>query len=715
MVAELTPGWATSSLDTDFLPSPARDGPPRVGIEHEFAVFVDGEQRRFTELIHELGVDGFAVHPTDPDFYFTPIGSSIMADGAVAEVATPPIEVTPGFTAELDRWVGRSTDLLHDALSDDMTTEGGSTHISVSVSGRRNDRLALVYARTFAAALMLLMDRPESPGMLVRPRPGRTEFCGEYLTGPALRVAAGFAAVSVVALERALVEDGPLPPLLDVELEPGRRRYGWYVDRAAFGVDLYADGRQARLRLADGSTIGAGEYLANAWRFCATTSKDMLDAAEYSEIDRVVSGRTPIPVEDPGRALLPSANGLPAPHPMASVMRYRRHNGFTVAPKLATWDWVGLEVTGDMGMALAVIPLDSLESFGSSLEAGSLDESITTAMRANGDGPVFKHHSQAESPGLFSSAEVGPALLPEDRYGIGPGPATLARPGKLMPPASTSTGTGLVAAVMALFLAIMTLVPLARATAFQADEPDPRTHIESIDGVVDTSGQLWLRVVFSEPWSNGLPPRDLFSAFFGLDVDVGTGPSINFGWQIHDAAEQTYGSDLNGDPPRMFVLEDGSIMIATGFATFPGPIRVGFDTGSWVDQDTTEAVFENGLFTIEVNTLVSEDPLSYFGYPVFDLQAGETLSVPETTTTTTSTTTTTLAVAPPTSSALSVTTTTVGSTTTEPDSSTNREPSWFWIIGGGLLLLAGGWWLYNRPDGAPVPIYFEKGNPAAAR
>lgn len=712
MVTELTPGWATSGPDPRFLPAPARDGPRRVGVEHEFAVFVAGEQRRFTELIHELGVDGFAIHPTDPDFYFTPIGSSIMADGAVAEVATPPIEVAPGFTAELDRWVGRSTDLLHAALSDDMTTEGGSTHISVGIYGKRNDRLALVYARTFAAALMLLMDRPGSPGMLVRPRPGRTELCGEYLTGPALRVAAGFATVSVVALERALAEDGLLPPLLDVELEPGRRRYGWYVDRAAFGVDLYADGRQTQLRLADGSTISADEYLANAWRFCAATAKELLDATEYAEIDRVVYGKTSIPLEEPGRALLPSASGSPHPHPMASVMRSWRHNGFSVVPKLATWDWVGLEVVGDQGTALAVIPLESLEVFGSSLETGKLDECLATAMRTNGDGPVFRHHNQAESPGLYSAAEVGPALLPEDRYGIGPGPATLARPGKVMPPASTSSGTGLAAAVMALFLAIMMLVPLARAVAYQADQPDLRTHISSINGVVDDSGQLWLRVVFSEPWSSGLPPRDLYSAFFGLNVDAGTGPSINFGWQIHDAVEQAYGLDANGDPPTMFILEDGSIVIATGMSGFPGPIRIAFDTGSWVDQDTTEAVFENGQFTIEVSTLVTEDPLSYFGYPVFDLQTGEVLSVPETTTTTT---TTTVAVAPPTSSEVSVTTTTVDSVTAEPGSSTNRDPSWIWIIGGGLLLLGGGWWLYNRPDGTPVPIQFEKGNPAVAR
>ena len=47
-------------------------------------------------------------------------------------------------------------------------------------------RYARLYTETFAAALMLLMNRDDSPGLLVRPRPGRAELCGEFTGSQAL-------------------------------------------------------------------------------------------------------------------------------------------------------------------------------------------------------------------------------------------------------------------------------------------------------------------------------------------------------------------------------------------------------------------------------------------------------------------------------------------------------------------------------------------------
>src|SRR5262249_58583220 len=56
-----------------------------------------------------------------------------------------------------------------------------------------------------------------------------------------------------------------LPPRLDIRLAPAVHRYGWYVDREAFGTDLHAAGRRALLPRAACGTICAQSHLELAW------------------------------------------------------------------------------------------------------------------------------------------------------------------------------------------------------------------------------------------------------------------------------------------------------------------------------------------------------------------------------------------------------------------------------------------------------------------
>jgi hypothetical protein len=121
---------------------------------------------------------------------------------------------------------------------------------------------------------MLLVDRVDSPGLIIRPRPGRLELCGEFVDGPWLRAAAVYAAASVLACHQAVRGDrslAALPAQLEVGTRPASTRAGWWVDHTAFGTDLLHGGRSTRLRRCDGRRIRAQAQLEAAWS-CARTA-----------------------------------------------------------------------------------------------------------------------------------------------------------------------------------------------------------------------------------------------------------------------------------------------------------------------------------------------------------------------------------------------------------------------------------------------------------
>ena len=231
---------------------------PRVGIEHEFEVTLHGKPIDFRRLLPQLLVGQVRADPADPLATRMPWGV-ITADGLEAEIATAPIEVTPGFVARAVDATIEAGRALREACPADHRLIGFSTHISVSWTVRRDDRLARTWASVFAPVLMLMLDQPTSPGLVVRPRPGRLELCGEYASGDQLAAALAFAAASVRAIQRI-----PRRELrkwfVDMSMQPSLDRYGWYIDRTSFsGSDLYRLGRSTPLQRA-GAIITAGQH-----------------------------------------------------------------------------------------------------------------------------------------------------------------------------------------------------------------------------------------------------------------------------------------------------------------------------------------------------------------------------------------------------------------------------------------------------------------------
>jgi hypothetical protein len=353
-----------------------------VGFEQEFIVSTrDLEPVDFRRVLPQL--EGLAppLDPDDPRARRTVSGVVLTADGREAEAAAPPIAVRPGFADDVGAWTRAARHELETRLGDDYTLHGYSTHLSVAADNRRNARASALFARTFAPGLMLLVDRATSPGLIIRPRPGRVELCGEFVDGPWMRAATVYAAGAVRACDNALTGTATfaaLPPQVVVATRPARARAGWFVDRTGFGTDILADGaRRARLHRCDGRRVRVQDHFEAAWTAARTALHTRAAASDLAAVDDLVSGRAPLPTEiDPEVVAAGDAGRLPAPSPLGDVARVRLRPGFTVEATAATWATTVfcLRARGRVREAYAAIPRARLASFFTALDAGRLDD-----------------------------------------------------------------------------------------------------------------------------------------------------------------------------------------------------------------------------------------------------------------------------------------------------------------------------------------------------
>ena len=176
-------------------PLPLRGADDRrvIGLEHEYRVLEDAQPIDFRSVIHRLDADGLRLDPTDPNAYRCGWGGLLTADGPEAEVAVAPVPVGAGCSFELERRATVARDVLGTLLPDALVLEGYSTHLSIELDDDVVARAGRLFASRYAAPMMLLLDKPASPGLLVRPRPARLEICGEHAAGAQLRAAATFA------------------------------------------------------------------------------------------------------------------------------------------------------------------------------------------------------------------------------------------------------------------------------------------------------------------------------------------------------------------------------------------------------------------------------------------------------------------------------------------------------------------------------------------
>lgn len=397
-----------------------------VGVEHEFTLRAGDRVLDFRELIHSLPVAGVRVDATDPNAYRCEWGGTITADGREAEIATPPVEVVAGFSGAVDAWsrVGRTT--LRSILPAEVETTGYSTHVNVQVPERLNDRVCEGVIRRFVPALMLLTERAGSPGVLVRPRPGRVEVGTEFTEGTALRAATVLLAGAVRALASTARggRDVLLPPEVRGHALPASERFGWFVPHDAFGVGLGVGERDRRLVTARG-TISAGDQLEAAFEAALAALGPDVSPEDLDAVARVFASVGAMPAD----VVIKGGDG-PPPTPFAALPRPPVRPTFDVRAAVVTWDLSIFHVVAGRRRAFASVPRDSLGSFLELLERGELDEVLPGYLAIRSSERVLSDPEAAARPGLYDRVGALGDVLPREREPAIPGGIQGNRPGK---------------------------------------------------------------------------------------------------------------------------------------------------------------------------------------------------------------------------------------------------------------------------------------------
>ena len=403
-----------------------------LGVEHEFRVHRDGAIVHFAPLLASLHLGRLHLDPGDVNARRLASGAAVTCDGSEAEIALPPVAVGPGFTAEVVDRADAEMLALHSGLGAGTTLQGTSTHVSVAVDGGPDvvDAVAAAYARTYSAALMLLLDRTDSYGVYVRPRPGRLELCGEYVRGSRLGVVAAFAAGTVSACADAVLHGRQALPPLRVAVAASTDRYGYLVHRHAFGGDLYREGPAAWLATENGP-ITAAAHLRSAW----TTARAQLEGRGcHSDVAAVeaflaTTGRLPVHLDDEvTQAETPvQARAAPPPAPCGRLAATIRRPRYDMAAVMLTWDAAVLVASRSRRRhAFLTVPRTSLDTFLTRLDAGELDDVILAFLRGRSRGRALTRREQVLEPGLFDILGNRRALLAAEVGGTVPGTAAAA-------------------------------------------------------------------------------------------------------------------------------------------------------------------------------------------------------------------------------------------------------------------------------------------------
>jgi len=396
-------------------PAPPRPRLGEVGIEHEYALLAGDEQLDFRVILERAEPGGVQADPADPFAHRLASGLVLTADEREAEVASPPVPVRPGFTMALAGWATAGREAIEATVPAGATLRGYSTHISISMEPGIAVEVAGRWAQVYAAAWMVIVQRREAHGVMIRPRPGRLEFCGDFAAGERLRAAAAFVAGTTLHLADC-VREGRLPasPILDVAIDPASIRWGYEVRRFGFGPDLLAGGRRAIVCTFAGEAVTAQELLEGALRDVEIGLRGRAFDRDLEPLREMVAGRRPLGVEEPSQA-----GESPRPLPREDLGAVAlppalRVRGVNIEPVTATWASTTFRLAAaGREPAYVVVPRPYLARFLREFGRGRLEGAFDAYLAGDGGG-ALETWQQTLAPGMFRTMAEPASLLPPE-------------------------------------------------------------------------------------------------------------------------------------------------------------------------------------------------------------------------------------------------------------------------------------------------------------
>lgn len=345
-----------------------------VGLEHEYRVGGPSGLCDARVLLESHDFGGRRLDPGDARAVRTPWGLVITADEWEAEVATPPEELNAGFTGRLLDYAAFGRWLLMESLGADYEINGYSTHINVSVPDHLAVQVSWMMLCRFGVAIMFALDAVSSPGVFVRPRRSRVEVGGEYADGDHLVAAmllCSGAALACLEVAEGRASKASLPPAVRSRVQSSIHRYGWYLDRQAFGFDLYA-ATDPHLRTWRGQ-VPAESQVARSWMRARRALESAVDESELVMADEVLMEARGLRAEgSPVDIRQPSPRRPIEGLVLDTVFRDR----FKVEAVVATWDVVCFEFSHPLGNAYLTVDRVDLVDFWNDLNEGRLDEVV---------------------------------------------------------------------------------------------------------------------------------------------------------------------------------------------------------------------------------------------------------------------------------------------------------------------------------------------------
>lgn len=392
--------------DLRFTPVHRPRGRLSAGVEQEFEIFQAGAkldfQLVFAAVARKLGAIPFRSRDlaavVDP-------GYMLASDDTEAEFATAPVDLAGTGALELAGEVARCRESLLDALleghADDV--RGYSTHLNLGLRHGGETTLALAVAELVGPSLTLLLEGPDSPGLLIRPRPLRLEIGTEYVDRDELMVAGiVLLAGAVCALERGAAAIAEWPRAQVQRWEIGVMRGGVYLPRDAFSQSIHARGRDAQIQLTGGGMLSAGTILERTASLATRQLETILDPRCTDVLLRLADTRGLLPLElsgDVGR--VHRRLGAPPASAGARVLMDLAASRHTASsPLFVDWHGAAFSVPDGPGMAFGV-PWAALASFLELVGQHALG-GLRTALPIGG---MLRDLGQLASIGLFRGVD----------------------------------------------------------------------------------------------------------------------------------------------------------------------------------------------------------------------------------------------------------------------------------------------------------------------